>query len=147
MANTSLHQDLSSKINFPVTSTTGSKPSLTSYCWTQSLRHSWGGSITNISELDQFIIRAINRGPFHSTVAKAQKLIPTYFSPGNRGTGEPRNRGTEEPRNRGTGEPRNRGTGEPDSSIAKGLTDSEDPKHTLFCRENAQLRHFLSENL
>ena len=45
MANTSLHQDLSSKINFPVTSTTGSKPNLTSYYWTQSLRHSWGGSV------------------------------------------------------------------------------------------------------
>ena len=74
--------NLSSKINFPVTSTTGSKPSLTSYCWTQSLRHFWGGSINNISELDQFIIRAINRGPFHSTVAKAWKLVPTYFSPG-----------------------------------------------------------------
>ena len=44
--------NLSSKINFPVTSTTGSKPSLTSYYWTQSLRHFWGGSINNISELD-----------------------------------------------------------------------------------------------
>ena len=37
--------NLSSKINFPVTSTTGSKPNLTSYYWTQSLRHSWGGSV------------------------------------------------------------------------------------------------------
>ena len=102
MANTSLHQDtknnLSSKINFPVTPTTGSKPSLTSYCWTQSLRHSWGGSITNISELDQFIIRAINRGPFHNTIAKAWKINTNLLFPG-----EPGNRGTEEPRNRGTG--------------------------------------------
>ena len=29
------------------------------------------------------------------------------------------------------------GTGEPRSSIAKDLIDSEDPKHTLFCRETA----------
>ena len=29
------------------------------------------------------------------------------------------------------------GTGEPGSSIAKDLIDSEDPKHTLFCRETA----------
>ena len=53
MANTSLHHDteskkifLATKINFPVTSTTGSEPSLTSYCWTQSSRHFWGGSST-----------------------------------------------------------------------------------------------------
>ena len=31
-----------------------------------------GWVINNISELDQFIIRAINRGPFHSTVAKRE---------------------------------------------------------------------------
>ena len=97
MANTSLHHDTESK-NFdnkdqlPSTSTTGSKPSLTSYYWTQSLRHFWGGSINNISELDQFIIRAINRGPFHSTVAKAWKLVPTYFSPGWHKVREPGNR-------------------------------------------------------
>ena len=66
--------NLPSKINFPVTSTTGSKPSLTSYYRTQSLRHFGGGSINNISELDQFIIRAIDRGPFHSTVAKDVKI-------------------------------------------------------------------------
>ena len=29
------------------------------------------------------------------------------------------------------------GIGELDSSIAKDLIDSEDPKHTLFCRETA----------
>ena len=29
------------------------------------------------------------------------------------------------------------GTEEPGSSIAKDLIDSEDPKHTLFCRETA----------
>ena len=29
------------------------------------------------------------------------------------------------------------GIGELDSSIAKDLIDSEDPKHTLFCRKNA----------
>ena len=29
------------------------------------------------------------------------------------------------------------GIGELDSSIAKDLIDSEDPKHTLFCREIA----------
>jgi len=29
------------------------------------------------------------------------------------------------------------GTGEPGSSIAKDFIDSEDPKHTLFCRETA----------
>ena len=28
-------------------------------------------------------------------------------------------------------------TDEPGSSIAKDLIDSEDPKHTLFCRETA----------
>ena len=30
-------------------------------------------------------------------------------------------------------------TDEPGSSIAKDLIDSEDPKHTLFCRETAFL--------
>ena len=32
---------------------------------------------------------------------------------------------------------KNAGIGELDSSIAKDLIDSEDPKHTLFCREIA----------
>ena len=32
---------------------------------------------------------------------------------------------------------RSGGSGELDSSIAKDLNDSEDPKHTLFCREIA----------
>ena len=32
---------------------------------------------------------------------------------------------------------REAGTGEPGSSIAKDLINSEDPKHTLFCRETA----------
>ena len=73
--------NLSSKINFPVTSTTESKPSLTSYYWTQSLQHFWGGSINNISELDQFIIRAINRGPLHSTVAKGVKISANLLFP------------------------------------------------------------------
>ena len=73
--------NLSSKINFPVTSTTGSKPSLTSYYWTQSLRHFWGGSINNISELDQSTIRAINRGPLHSTAAKGVKISANLLFP------------------------------------------------------------------
>ena len=74
--------NLSSKINFPVTSTTGSKPSLTSYYWTQSLRHFWGGSINNISELDQFIIRAITGqgAPSTAQLQKAWESVPTYFS-------------------------------------------------------------------
>ena len=38
-------KNLTTKINLPDTSTTRTRPSLTSYYWTQSLRHSWGGSV------------------------------------------------------------------------------------------------------
>ena len=74
-------KNLTTKINLPDTSTTRTRPSLTSYYWTQSLRHFWGGSINNISELDQFIIRAINRGPLHSTVAKGVKISANLLFP------------------------------------------------------------------
>ena len=40
-----------------------------------------GWVINNISELDQFIIRAINRGPLHSTVAKGVKISANPLYP------------------------------------------------------------------